>query len=177
MAKLKVLYTERQIQDRLQELAQQIRQDYPDRPITAVVVLKGALFFAADLLRLLPNPVEVQFVELKSYVGTESAGDVRIHYWQEEFRVEGRDVLILEDILDTGITLDFLVRKVEQMGARSVRVCCLLEKPARRRVAVQAHYVGFILSDVFVVGYGLDYEEQYRNLPYIAQLEDGPSPA
>jgi len=174
---LKVLYTAEQIEERVEQLADQIRQDYGDRPLVAVIVLKGAIFFATDLLRKLTNPIEIYFVELKTYAGTETTGEVKIHYWDEDFDIEGRDVLVIEDILDTGITLDLIIHRIEQLGAHSVRVCCLLEKPARRRVDVQADYVGFIIDDQFVVGYGLDYRGKYRNLPYIAELVQKPAGA
>ena len=170
MSILNVLYGPEEIQQRLRVLADEIGKVYGERPITVLVILRGAIFFAADLLRMISNPVDLQFVELESVSEGETAGEVRVRYWSRDLDVQDRDVLILEDVLDTGITLEFLIRRLEQMGARSIRVCCLVEKPARRRVNVQADFVAFVVQDVYVVGYGLHDQGRFRNLAYLAEL-------
>lgn len=173
MSIINVLYGEEEIQNRVRELAEEIQRVYSDRPITVIVILKGAIFFAADLLRCLSNPIDLQFVELESTGNGTPAGEVRIRYWSRDLNVEEKDVLIIEDVLDTGITLEFLIRRLEQMGARSIRVCCLLEKPARRRVNVQADFVAFVIKEVYVVGYGLHDRGRFRNLAYLAEVVSG----
>ncbi len=171
MDTLKVLYTADDIASRIRELAQEIDADLKGQPVVALVILKGALFFAADLLRMLQSDTDIIFAALKTRASEdEETGHVFIHYWDEDFDVKGKDLLVLEDILDTGVTLDFVIKKLEQLGARSIRICCLLEKPGRRRVNLQADYVGFVIPEVYVVGYGLEYQGKYRNLPYIAEL-------
>lgn len=170
MSSLKILYSPEDIRKRLQELASEIHDVYDNRPFTAVVVLKGAIFFAADLMRLLSNPIDLHFVELETHEHPDLEQEISIRYWSRDFDIKDRDVLIIEDILDTGVTLEFLIRAFEQHGARSIRVCCLLEKPARRRVNIQADFVGFVVPEVFIVGYGLHHKGRFRNLPYLAEL-------
>lgn len=157
------------IRDRVAGLAAQLCEDYMGRPITLLVVLKGGAWFGADLARALPHDTRVEFIRAKSYVGDASTGEVRFLV-EPEGSLAGRDVVVVEDIVDTGTTLRAIVERVSLLGPNSVRVCTLLDKPARRRVPVQADYVGFEIPDEFVVGYGLDYDEAYRTLTAIYRL-------
>jgi len=160
-----------QIAERVGELAAAIAADYPDpqRPLLLIGVLKGSAIFLADLIRKIERPVEFDFVAVSSYgAATHSSGEVRV-LKDLEAPVAGKDVLIVEDILDTGLTLRFsyLVETLRARHARSVTICVLLDKPARRRVEIEVEYRGFVIPDQFVVGYGMDYAERYRNLPYV----------
>jgi len=171
---LDLLITEAQIQSRVGELGARISRDYPDpgEPLLLVGVLKGATLFLADLVRHISRPLEFDFVAIASYgTATRTSGEVRV-LKDLEAAVAGKHVLIVEDILDTGLTLRFsyLVETLRARHARSVKVCVLLDKPARRRVPVPVDYRGFEIEDRFVVGYGMDYAEHYRNLRYIAAL-------
>src|SRR5688572_19436421 len=158
---------------RVQAMAAEIRRDAgPDTPVHLVAVLKGAFIFLADLMRAFEGPVTCDFIAVSSYgSGTSSSGEVRLD--KDVGRgLEGRDVIIVEDIVDTGLTLSYLQEILRARGPRSVRTACLLSKPSRRKIDVKVEYVGFSIEDKFVVGYGLDYAEQYRNLPYIAVIGD-----
>jgi len=158
------------LQHRVRELGAQISTDYADRDLLLIGVLKGAVFFLADLMREIEVPCEVDFMAVASYgSATESSGVVRI-LKDLDAAIEGRDVLIVEDIVDSGLTLQYLLRNLGARGPRSLEVCALLTKPERRRVELSPRYVGFEIPDRFVVGYGLDYAERYRNLPYVAVL-------
>ena len=168
----RVLFTAAAIRERVAELGRQICIDYapPARELTVVAVLNGSILFLADLIRQLPLPLRVDFVGASSYgSGTASAGAVTLTRGIH-LDLAGRDVLLIDDILDTGLTLHALGREIARAHPGSLRTCVLLDKPARRRVPIQADYVGFTIADAFVVGYGLDYQERYRNLPYIAVL-------
>src|ERR671912_2369079 len=155
---------------RVRELADQISQDYSGKDVLLIGVLKGAVFFLADLMRQLEVDCEVDFMAVASYgSATESSGVVRI-LKDLDASIEGRDVLIVEDIVDSGLTLQYLMRTLEARGPRSLEVCALLTKPERRKVDTPARYVGFEIPDKFAIGYGLDYAERYRNLPYVAAL-------
>jgi hypoxanthine phosphoribosyltransferase len=159
------------LQRRVCELAQAISRDYAERRLLLVCVLKGAIFFLADLMRQIDIPVEVDFMAVASYgSATDSSGVVRI-LKDLDMPIEGRDVLIVEDIVDSGLTLQYLLRNLGSRNPASLEVCALLTKPARRKVDLPVRYVGFEIADTFVVGYGLDYGERYRNLPYVAALE------
>ena len=165
-----ILLTEAQIQQRVAELAVQIRNDHPD-DLHVVAVLKGAFIFMSDLARHMPGQVSLDFMALSSYAkGTTSSGEVRLQK-DLDSALDGRNVVIVEDIVDTGLTLNYLQDILRSRGPRSLRTACLLSKPSRRKVDVKVEYIGFTIEDRFVVGYGLDYAEQYRNLPYIAVLE------
>lgn len=155
---------------RLDAMAREIDSGFPEGPLVAVVLLKGAFVFAADLLRRLPRMLEIECINVASYHGgTESSGAVDFH--DRRFPdVRGRQVLLLDDILDTGRTLDAVCRRLHEEGAAGVRTAVLLAKQKPRAADVDAHHVGFAISDEFVVGYGLDYQGKYRNLPYIAVL-------
>jgi hypoxanthine phosphoribosyltransferase len=166
-----VLITEEQIRSKVAELGARLNADYLGHELTLVSVLKGSLPFMADLMRAVTIPVTIDLMEVSSYGGlaTETSGLVRI-LKDLSSSIEGRDVLIVEDIIDTGLTLNYLVRYLRGKGPRSLRICTLLDKPARRLVEIPIDYRGFEIPDRFVVGYGLDYDERYRNLPYIGVL-------
>jgi hypoxanthine phosphoribosyltransferase len=167
-----VMITEEQIRLKVAELGARLNADYLGRELTLVSVLKGSLPFMADLMRAVTIPVTIDLMEVSSYGGmaTETSGLVRI-LKDLSSSIEGRDVLIVEDIIDTGLTLNYLVRYLRGKGPSSLRICTLLDKPARRLVEIPIDYRGFEIPDRFVVGYGLDFGERYRNLPYIGVLK------
>jgi hypoxanthine phosphoribosyltransferase len=166
-----VLVSEEQIAAKVAELGRQISEAYTGRELTLVSVLKGSLPFMADLMRAITIPVRIDLMEVSSYGGvtTESSGLVRI-LKDLSASIDGRDVLLVEDIIDTGLTLNYLLRYLRGKNPRSLRICALLDKPARRLVDIPIDYVGFTIPDQFVVGYGLDYGELYRNLRYVGVL-------
>jgi hypoxanthine phosphoribosyltransferase len=166
-----VLLTEEQIAAKVAELGQQISTDYAGRELTLVSVLKGSLPFMADLMRRITLPLRIDLMEVSSYGGnaTESSGLVRI-LKDLSAPIEGRDVLLVEDIIDTGLTLNYLIRYLKGKNPQSIKVCSLLDKPARRLVEIPLDYVGFEIPDAFVVGYGLDFGEVYRNLRFVGVL-------
>lgn len=166
-----VLIDEQTIQRRVRELAAEISKDYSGRIPTLVSVLKGGIIFLSDLVRSLTILHEIDFMSVSSYNGgTESSGVVRI-LADLSINIEKRDVIIVEDIVDTGLTLDYIRHILLARHPQSLKICTLLDKKTRRKVHVPIDYVGFEIPDVFVIGYGLDYGEKYRNLPYIAVLE------
>ncbi len=166
-----VLFTEEQLARRVGELAHQITQDYQGREIVLISVLRGSFVFMADLCRRIDLPCTVDFMSVSSYgTGTSSSGQVQITK-DLSGNIEGKDILVVEDVLDSGNTCSYLLRVLEQRGPASVRLCTLLDKPDRRVKPVEVHYSGFTIPDAFVVGYGLDYAEHYRNLPYIGILK------
>ena len=155
---------------RVIELGEEISRDYATRPLLLVGVLKGAVFFLSDLMRYIDVPVEVDFMAVASYgSATDSSGVVRI-LKDLDASIEGRDVLIVEDIVDSGLTLQYLLRNLGSRNPRSLEVCALLIKPERREVDLHTRYVGFEIPNRFAIGYGLDHAERYRNLPYVAAL-------
>ena len=165
-----ILSTER-IQGRVAELGDEISRDYGDEPILLIAVLRGAALFVADLARSISSPVELDFMAVSSYgSSTKSSGVVRILKDLDE-GIEGRHVLVIEDILDTGLTLKYLLKNLASRSPKSLEVCTLLSKEGKQRVPISCKYVGFSIPDEFVVGYGLDYAERYRNLPYIGVLK------
>ena len=166
-----ILVSEEQIAIRVSELGARIGADHGARPLTLVSVLKGSLPFMADLMRAIPIPVRIDLMEVSSYGGTstESSGLVRI-LKDLSASIEGEDVLIVEDIIDTGLTLNYLLRYLRGKNPRSLKICTLLDKPARRLVDIPVDYIGFTIPDQFVVGYGLDYGEFYRNLRFVGVL-------
>jgi hypoxanthine phosphoribosyltransferase len=165
-----VLFTELQIRERVAELAQAVRRDYEGRPLRLVCALRGACVFVADLLRNLDPTTTVDFMAISSYGDdTRSTGVVRILKDLDD-SIESQYVLVVEDIVDSGLTLNYLLENLRHRNAASIRVCALLDKPARRRVPVPLDYVGFTVPDVFVVGYGLDHAQRYRGLPFIGVL-------
>lgn len=166
----RILISEQQIADKLQEMATQIDSDYRGREILLVGVLKGATMVMADLARLIHTPLEIDWMAVSSYgASTKSSGVVRI-LKDLDSDLGGRDVLIVEDVIDSGLTLDWLTRNLSSRGAASVEIAALLRKPEAAKVAVDVKYVGFDIPNDFVVGYGLDYAEKYRNLPFVGTL-------
>ena len=159
------------IRRRVREIAIEISQDYVERELTILVVLKGGVVFGADLCRALSIPVRAEFVRASSYVGTDSSGAPIIQFLFDD-TLEGRDILIVEDILDTGRTTSALIKQLTDLQPASLDICVFLNKPVRREIEVPVKYAGYTLGDRFVVGYGLDYEQQYRNLPAIYDLID-----
>jgi hypoxanthine phosphoribosyltransferase len=167
----RVLYTEEQIKQRVGELAAQIRQDFAGQDMLTVGVLRGAVMFYADLVRELDIPLHMNFMALSSYgASSVSSGAVRIQYDLEE-DITGRNVLVVEDIVDSGLTLQYLAKTLRSRNPAMLKTCCLFDKPERRTVNFNADYIGFEVPDVFIVGYGLDYAEKYRNLKYIGELK------
>jgi hypoxanthine phosphoribosyltransferase len=165
-----ILLTEEQIQARVAELGAQLTIDYEGRDPVLVSVLKGSIVFLADLVRGMDIPLSIDIMEASSYgAATESSGQVRI-LKDLSNPIEGRHVIVVEDIIDTGLTLNYLLRHLREKGLASLTICCLLDKPARRLTEIPIDYVGFTIPDRFVVGYGLDYGERYRNLPYVGVL-------
>lgn len=159
------------IDARVAELGAQLSNDYAGRDPVLVSVLKGSLVFLADLMRAMDLPSSIDLMEVSSYgAGTETSGQVRILKDLSK-PIEGRDVIVVEDIIDTGLTLNYLLRYLAERHPASIKVCCLLDKPARRLAEIVIDYRGFTIPDRFVIGYGLDYDERYRNLPYIGVLK------
>lgn len=171
MARISTLIDEARIAARVRELGTRIRADAGDAPITLVGVLKGSFLFLADLARAIEGPVTIEFLGVSSYHGgTQSTGAVQL---TQDLRapILGRYVVVVEDIVDTGLTLDYLLRMLRARDPGELRVATLLDKPSRRQLPVEADYVGFTIPDVFVIGYGLDLDEFERNLPYVAVVE------
>lgn len=167
----RVLFTEQELKDRVAEIAAQIDKDYAGKEPMLISVLRGSFIFMADLVRSITLPCTVDFMAVSSYgSGTTSSGQVKITKDLSE-SIEGRDIIVVEDILDSGNTLSYLFQLLQARHPASVRLCTLLDKPSRRTKPVTADYTGFTVDDLFVVGYGLDYAEKYRNLPYIGILK------
>jgi hypoxanthine phosphoribosyltransferase len=165
-----ILIEQDALQARIGELGQEISKAYEGRDLLLVGVLKGAVFFMADLMRELTVPCEIDFMAISSYgAATDSSGVVRI-LKDLDINVSGRDVLVVEDIIDSGLTLSYLLRNLESREPASLEICALLTKPERREIEVPVKYVGFEIPNKFVIGYGLDFAERYRNLPYVAVL-------
>lgn len=171
--KLRVLIPAEKIQERIRELGEQISQDYPDGELHLICILKGACFFMTDLARSMQRDVAIDFMGISTYgKGKTSSGEVKVTK-DLDISLEGADVLIVEDIVDSGVTLNYLVHLLEQRRPKSIRIAALLDKPERRLRPVHVSYVGFQIPDRFVVGYGLDYAERYRNLDAVCVLEEG----
>jgi hypoxanthine phosphoribosyltransferase len=167
-----ILIEEERLQSRIRELGREISADYAGRELLLVGVLKGAVFFMADLMRSIQVSCEIDFMAISSYgASTDSSGVVRI-LKDLDINIEGRDVLVVEDIIDSGLTLSYLVRNLESRSPASLEVCALLTKPERREIDVDVRYVGFEIPNRFVIGYGLDFAERYRNLPYVGVLHE-----
>jgi hypoxanthine phosphoribosyltransferase len=163
--------TEAALQERIGQLAKEIRRDIPHEDLHVIGVLKGAVLFLGDLIRQMDGHITIDFMALSSYAGTTSSGEVRLMK-DLDYGLEGRHVIIVEDIVDTGLTLHYLQEILKARNPRSLRTACLLSKPSRRKIDVHVDYVGFTIEDKFVVGYGLDYSERYRNLPYIGIYQE-----
>ena len=166
---IEVLVSESQIKTRVAALAQEIAKDYKDRRLVLVSILRGSVFFATDLARLIDLSLSMDFLSISSY-GEDSEGVVRITKDLEE-NIAGKDVLVIEDIVDTGFTLKYLLRTLGGRNPKSLEVCTLLDRRARRIIEIDLKYIGFEIPDKFVVGYGLDYRQRYRNLPYIGVVK------
>ncbi|WAA09470.1 hypoxanthine phosphoribosyltransferase [Fervidibacillus albus] len=167
----KILITEEEIQEKIQQLAKTLTEEYKDRNPLVIGVLKGAMPFMADLVKRIDTYLEMDFMDVSSYGGkTVSSGEVKI-LKDLDTSVEGRDILIIEDIIDSGLTLHYLVELFRYRKAKSIKIVTLLDKPEGRKVDIQADYICFNIPNEFVVGYGLDYEEKYRNLPYVGVLK------
>lgn len=168
----KVLISEEDIAEKTKELGKRITEDYRGKNLLLVGILKGAVIFMADLARAIEIPITFDFMAVSSYGrSSRSTGEVRI-IKDLDFSVEDKDILIVEDIIDTGYTLSYLIDNLKKRGADSVKVCTLLDKPDRRKADIHVDYLGFEIPDEFVVGYGLDYDEIGRNLPYVAALKE-----
>lgn len=166
----KILVSNAEIAKRADEIAAQINADYKGKPILVVGILRGASIFLADIFKRLEGDVELDFMSLSSYGnGTNSSGEVKMIKDLSE-PVDGKNVLIIEDIIDTGITLSYLIKVLEARNPESIKLCALLDKPSRRKVELKGDYIGFEIPDEYVVGYGLDYAEKYRNLPDVCVL-------
>lgn len=166
-----ILYTKEDLADIVKRLGNRISEDYKDKNLFMVAALKGAVVFMADLMRAISVPCTIDFLSVSSYgKGTTTSGEVRV-LKDLDTTLEGRDLLVVEDILDSGVTLSFLLKNLSARGPRSIRLCTLLDKPDRRKVPITPDYVGAQVPDKFIVGYGLDYAEKYRNLPYIGVLK------
>lgn len=172
MSSLRVLLSAEQIQQRIREMGAEIDRDYPRGPVYLIAILKGACFFLADLARAMKTPARIEFVGISSYgKGKTTSGEVRLTK-DLDASIEGYDVLVVEDIVDSGVTLNYLLKVFEQRKPKSLRIATLLDKPERRQRPVEVHYVGFRIPDEFVVGYGLDYAEDYRNLKDVCILSE-----
>lgn len=168
--KFSPLFSAADIQVRIAEMGKMITQDLKGEPVVVVSVLKGAFMFTADLIREIKAPLTVDFIGVSSYQGTSSTGNVRItHDLSADIR--GKNVIVIEDIVDTGRTLDYLMRLLKQRSPKSLKLCALLNKPAAREVSVPVDYFGFEIANQFVIGYGLDLDQRWRELPYIAQVQ------
>ena len=169
MDKLTVLINESKINARLDELAKEIMRDYKDEDIVFVGILRGAAMFMVELAKRIKNNVEFEFIQLESYEGTESTGVVKLRQ-ELTGKIEGKNIIIIEDIIDTGRTLEYLRDHIKTFKPKSVKICTLLSKPSRRIFELNVDYIGFSIPDEFVVGFGMDYNQKYRNLPYIGKI-------
>ena len=166
-----VLISEEEIQNKVKELGKKITEDYRDRNLFLLGILKGAVPFMADTMRRIDLDLEYDFMDVSSYQGTRSLGEVRI-LKDISTSIVGKDILIVEDIIDTGITLNYLTKVLKSRGANSIEIVTMLSKPSRRKVDLPVKYNGFEIEDNFVIGYGMDYDEKYRALPYIGILDE-----
>ncbi len=170
MEEFKVLIDEQTLQNRIYELAKQIEKDYEGKELTLVCILKGSTIFTVDLAKKMDKKLKLEFMQVSSYIGEKiSSGKINLKLDLPEV-LEGENLLIVEDIIDTGRTLNYLIKHLKQKNPASIKICTLLDKPERREYDVKVDYVGFQVPDKFVIGYGLDDKEFYRNLPYIAEV-------
>jgi len=169
--KPQILFSEQQIIKRVAELAGEIQRDYTNKTPLFLSILKGSVVFLSDIIRRLDMPVEIDFIKLSSY-GSKTTSSGKVQLIQDmSLTIEGKDILIIEDIVDTGLTISFLLEHLQKGNPSSIRICTLLDKPSRRKVPVHIDYVGFTIPDTFVVGYGVDFNEQFRNLRDICSIE------
>lgn len=171
MKKLKVMYTEEQVQARIQEMANEIDKDYEGKELIVISVLKGAIFFSVDLVKKMKTPVIFDMMQVSSYQGTQSTGNVIIKKGLDE-DIAGKDVLIVEDIIDTGYTLQYLKEYLRTLNPKSLKIAVLADKKERREINVDIDYTGFEIENKFIVGYGFDIDQKYRNIPYIGYIEE-----
>lgn len=171
MVEIKTLIDEEKLQKRIEEMAQQIEEEYKGKEITLICILKGSVFFTVDLAKRINGDVKLEFIRVSSYgEGTESSGEIKMKLDLKD-SINGKDVIVIEDIIDTGRTLSYLIEYLKMKKPNSVKLCTLLDKPDRRVKQVNVDYTGFQIPDKFVIGYGLDFDEKYRNLPYIGYIE------
>lgn len=171
LVQMEVLFDREELRNKVAELGSRITEEYRGREVLVVGILKGAFIFMADLIREIQIPLEIDFMDVSSYgISTSSSGEVRI-IKDLEYSIQDKDVLIVEDIVDTGLTLKYITELLKTRNPRSIKICCMLDKPSRRKTDIQADYVGYTIPDRFVVGYGLDYAEQYRNYPAVCVLK------
>ena len=171
LGELKVLISEEKLHERINEIAQQIYQDYNGQEVTFICILKGSIFFTVELAKRIPNDINFEFIRVSSYHGTDSTGVIEMKV-DLQGDITGKDVIVIEDIIDTGRTLSYLKEYLKSKEPNSLKICSLLDKKERRVVPMEADYVGFDIPDKFVVGYGLDVDEKFRNLPYIGYFEN-----
>lgn len=169
MENFDILINESNLDKRIEELAKEIMRDYKNEDLVFVGVLKGAAVFMIELAKKIKNSVGFEFIQVESYQGTESTGKIKLKQDLID-KIEGRNIIIIEDIVDTGRTLEYLREYIKKHNPKSVKVCTLLSKPSRRIVELNIDYIGFSIPDEFVIGFGMDYDQKYRNLPYIAKM-------
>ena len=170
MGEIHTLINKAKLEKRIEEMARQIEKDYEGKEIVLVGILKGSVIFMSELAKNIKNSVALDFMDVSSYEGTESTGKIKIN---KDIRdsIEGKDVIIVEDIIDTGRTLTYVLEYLKQKNPNSIKIATMLSKPSRRVIELEVQYIGFAIEDKFIVGYGLDYNEKYRNLPYIGYIE------
>lgn len=171
MEKIKELISEKDIAIRAKEIANTLYDKYKKEELVFICTLKGAVFFACDLLKKYEGDAKLEFIRVSSYTGKTSTGKIELNLSLSKNNIENKNIIIIEDIVDTGNTLKFLKGYINEMHPKSLEICSLLDKKERREVDIDADYVGFSIDDLFVVGYGLDYDQKYRNLPYIGVIE------
>lgn len=170
MENINVLINKARLEKRIEEMAKELEKDYEGKEIVFLGILKGSVPFMWELAKRVKNNIIFEFIEVSSYNGTESTGKITLHK-DIKNSIEGKDVIIIEDIIDTGRTLDFLLEHLKEKNPASVKIATLLSKPSRRVIELNVDYIGFKIEDKFVVGYGLDYDQKFRNLPYIGYIE------
>ena len=171
MEYIEVLYSEEKINGRVKEIAQTLYEKYGDEEVVFICTLKGAVFFACDLLKNYKGDARMEFLRVSSYKGTVSTGKIELNLSISKENIQNKNVIIIEDIVDTGNTLLFLNNYIAEMNPKTLEICTLLDKKVKRVVDIEPTYAGFVVDDLFVIGYGLDYDQKYRNLPYIGVLK------
>lgn len=171
MEHIEVLYSEEKINERVKEIAQTLYEKYGDEEVVFICTLKGAVFFACDLLKNYKGDARMEFLRVSSYKGTVSTGKIELNLSISKENIQNKNVIIIEDIVDTGNTLLFLNNYIAEMNPKTLEICTLLDKKVKRVVDIEPTYAGFVVDDLFVIGYGLDYDQKYRNLPYIGVLK------
>lgn len=170
MENINILINKARLEKRIEEMAKEIEKDYEGKEIVFLGILKGSVPFMWDLAKRIKNNIIFEFIEVSSYKGTESTGEITIHKDIKD-SIKGKDIIIIEDIVDTGKTLDFLIEHIKEKKPNSIKIATLLSKPSRRIIELKVNYIGFKIEDKFVIGYGLDYDQKFRNLPYIGYIE------